>query len=173
MWVKDGAEALDFLFARGEYAHRGRAVRPRVVLLDLRLPKVDGIEVLRQIRSDDRLRTLPVVILTSSNEDADVAAAWANGVNSYVAKPVRFPDFEKVASDLGMYWLILKSDTRLVTAGGGSGRRLSARAAGAPGFSAPADKAGRTASGGAGQRQPPERSGLVSCRGAGLRRHSR
>jgi CheY-like chemotaxis protein len=98
--VRDGAEALDFLFGKANG-------RPKVIFLDLKLPKVDGIEVLRKIRSDDRTRTIPVVVLTSSNEDRDVAATYSLGVNSYVVKPVEFETFSKTVSNLGNYWLRL------------------------------------------------------------------
>ncbi len=107
VWVKDGAEALDFIFATGAYA--GRSIRngPRVVLLDLRLPKVDGMEVLRRIKGDERTRTIPVVVLTSSKEDRDVAESYKLGVNSYIGKPVEFDEFAKVVSELGLYWLLV------------------------------------------------------------------
>ena len=106
VWVKDGAEALDFLFARGEYAGRSDCAAPRVVLLDLRLPKVDGMEVLRAIKEDARTRAIPVVVLTSSQEDLDVAESYKLGVNSYISKPVEFDAFAKTVAELGMYWLL-------------------------------------------------------------------
>lgn len=106
IWVKDGAEALDFLFARGEYAGRSDCAPPRVVLLDLRLPKVDGMEVLRVIKDDARTRAIPVVVLTSSQEDRDVAESYKLGVNSYISKPVEFDAFAKTVAELGMYWLL-------------------------------------------------------------------
>lgn len=106
VWVKDGAEALDFLFARGEYAGRSDCAPPRVVLLDLRLPKVDGMEVLRVIKDDARTRAIPVVVLTSSQEDRDVAESYKLGVNSYISKPVEFDAFAKTVAELGMYWLL-------------------------------------------------------------------
>lgn len=105
--VRDGAEALDFLFCRGAYADRDPFDLPQVTLLDLKLPKVDGLEVLRQMRNDDRTRTLPVVILTSSKEEQDLVAAYSNGANSYVRKPVDFNQFADSIKQLGMYWLIL------------------------------------------------------------------
>ena len=107
VWVKDGAEALDFLFARGEYASRDDCAPPRVVLLDLRLPKVDGMEVLRAIKGDDRTRTIPVVVLTSSREDRDIAESYQMGVNSFASKPVKFEAFAKTVAELGMYWLLV------------------------------------------------------------------
>jgi len=106
LWVKDGAEALDFLHHRGRYAGRASA-RPRLVLLDLKMPKVDGIEVLRDIRATPALQTLPVVILTSSSEESDVVRSYALGVNSYIVKPVESQKvFEEIAR-LGYYWLIM------------------------------------------------------------------
>ena len=106
LWVKDGAEALDFLHHRGRYAGRASA-RPRLVLLDLKMPKVDGIEVLRDIRATPALQTLPVVILTSSSEESDVVRSYALGVNSYIVKPVESQRvFEEIAR-LGYYWLIM------------------------------------------------------------------
>lgn len=105
--VRDGAEALDFLFCRGAYADRDPFDLPQVTLLDLKLPKVDGLEVLRQMRNDPRTRTLPVVILTSSKEEQDLVAAYSNGANSYVRKPVDFNQFADSIKQLGMYWLIL------------------------------------------------------------------
>ena len=103
--VRDGQEALDFIFGTG--AHAGRDVRqqPRVVLLDLKLPKVDGIEVLRQIRSDERTKLLPVAVFTSSREESDVRATYRLGVNSFVVKPVDFESFSQAVSSLGHYWL--------------------------------------------------------------------
>ena len=107
VWVKDGAEALDFLFATGAYADRRVENGPRVVLLDLRLPKVDGLEVLRRLKADERTRQIPVVVLTSSKEDRDVAECYSLGVNSYIGKPVEFDEFSKVVSELGLYWLLI------------------------------------------------------------------
>lgn len=104
--VHDGAEALDYLFAKGEYAGRDMNYLPTVVLLDLKLPKIDGLEVLRQIRADERTRRLPVVILTSSDEEKDIISGYELGANSYVRKPVAFSDFSKAVAELGRYWLI-------------------------------------------------------------------
>jgi len=106
-WVGDGAEALDFLFARGSFSSRDKFHPPKVVLLDLRLPKVEGLEVLRQIRADEGLKTLPVVILSSSKEDRDVAEGYRLGVNSYVSKPVEFDAFAEAVAQLGLYWLLV------------------------------------------------------------------
>jgi len=107
--VRDGAEALDFLFCTGIYADRDPHEMPHVVLLDLNLPKVDGLEVLRRIRADPRTHTLPVVILTSSNEEKDVVDGYKLGANSYVRKPVDFNEFLEAARQLGLYWLVLNN----------------------------------------------------------------
>lgn len=107
VWVKDGAEALDFLFATGAYTGRRVGNGPRVVLLDLRLPKVDGLEVLRRIKADERTKRIPVVVVTSSKEDRDVVASYDLGVNSFISKPVEFDEFAKVVSELGFYWLFI------------------------------------------------------------------
>ena len=105
-WVKDGAEALDFLFRAGAYADRkGEALK--VVLLDLRLPKIDGLEVLRRLRADSRTKLLPVVVLTSSKEEPDVAQSYHLGANSFVSKPVSFDAFSDTVAKLGMYWLMV------------------------------------------------------------------
>lgn len=106
-WTKDGAEALDFLYARGRYQGRDPNHLPQVVLLDLRLPKLSGLEVLKQLRTDPAFRLLPVVVLTSSTQDEDVVRSYELGVNSYVSKPVKFEDFAKVVEQLGMYWLLI------------------------------------------------------------------
>lgn len=105
--VRDGAEALDFLFATGAHAGRDARELPQVILLDLKLPKVDGLEVLRRIRSDPRTRMQPVVILTSSREEQDMIQAYSLGVNSYVRKPVDFNQFVEAIGQLGLYWLVL------------------------------------------------------------------
>jgi two-component system response regulator len=105
--VRDGAEALDWLFARGEHAARDATILPQVVLLDLKLPKVSGIEVLRAVREDARTKRLPVVLLTSSREEQDVIAGYDQGANSYVRKPVDFGDFAEAIRQLGLYWLVL------------------------------------------------------------------
>lgn len=104
--LKDGAEALDFLFGQGGFAQMDDG-KPRVILLDLKLPKVNGIEVLRRIKSEERTNKIPVVILTSSREERDLKDAYDLGVNSYVTKPIQFDEFAKVVSELGMYWLLL------------------------------------------------------------------
>ena len=105
--VRDGVEALDFLFCTGNHAGRDSRRMPTVVLLDLKLPKLDGIDVLNRMRQDDRTRAIPVVILTSSSEDEDMIKSYHSGANSYVRKPIVFADFVGVVSQLGMYWLLL------------------------------------------------------------------
>jgi CheY-like chemotaxis protein len=105
--VRDGAEALDFLFFTGAYAERDPQEIPEVILLDLKLPKVDGLEVLRRIRADERTRLLPVVVLTSSKEEQDLIKSYKLGANSYVRKPVDFSQFVEAIRQLGMYWLVL------------------------------------------------------------------
>ncbi|NOH02888.1 MAG: response regulator [Chloroflexi bacterium] len=105
--VRDGAEALDFLFGAGSYAGRDLNDMPEIVLLDLKLPKVDGLEVLRRIREDPRTQLLPVVILTSSREEQDLIAGYKLGANSYVRKPVDFSQFVEAVHQLGLYWLVL------------------------------------------------------------------
>ena len=105
--ARDGAEALEFIFATGAHADRDINNGPKVILLDLKLPRVDGLEVLRRIKSDQRTKNLPVVVLTSSRETRDVADAYALGVNSYIVKPVDFEQFADAVRELGLYWLLL------------------------------------------------------------------
>lgn len=105
--VRDGVEALQYLFREGAYAGRDAADLPEVVLLDLKLPKVDGLEVLRRIRADERTRLLPVVVLTSSNAERDIVESYALGANSYIRKPVEFERFVEATKTLGLYWLVL------------------------------------------------------------------
>ncbi len=105
--ARDGAQALEYLFGRGAYAGRDVSALPEVVLLDLKLPKVDGLEVLREIRADARTRFLPVVVLTSSGEERDLVESYRLGANSYVRKPVGFEDFSHAVGQLGLYWLLL------------------------------------------------------------------
>ena len=110
--ARDGAEALDFLFCRGAHASRNIADTPKVVLLDLKLPKVDGLDVLRQIKADARTRTIPVVVLTSSREQRDLVESYELGVNSYIVKPVNFESFTRAVQELGLYWLLLNEPRR-------------------------------------------------------------
>src|SRR5258707_13477027 len=105
--LKDGAEALDFIFAKGSFAGRQIENKPKVILLDIKMPKVDGIEVLRQIKSNNITKTIPVVIMTSSKEEQDIIASYNLGVNSYVVKPVDFEGFAKAVVELGFYWLMI------------------------------------------------------------------
>ena len=109
VWTRDGAEALDYLFSRGAFTDRERGSHPSVVLLDLRLPKVDGKEVLRQIKADDRLKAIPVVILTSSREDRDIIECYKLGANSFVVKPVEFDNFAETVARLGYYWSLINT----------------------------------------------------------------
>lgn len=105
--ARDGAEALDYLFGTGKFAGRDISLQPQVTLLDLKLPKIDGLEVLRRLRADDRTKLLPVVILTSSNEEQDRLKGYGLGANSYVRKPVDFDQFMEAVRQLGLYWLLL------------------------------------------------------------------
>jgi len=106
VWLKDGQQALDYLFRQGEYANRGSST-PRLVLLDLKMPKVDGIEVLRAIKKHDATKRIPVVIMTSSQEENDIAQSYDLGVNSYVVKPIEFGALAQVARSAGFYWLAI------------------------------------------------------------------
>lgn len=105
--LKDGAEALDFLFAEGAYSERRVEQTPKVILLDLKMPRINGKEVLQKIKSDERTRKIPVVMLTSSREDPDIQECYGLGVNGYVVKPVEFSEFHKAISELGLYWVIV------------------------------------------------------------------
>ena len=105
--ARDGAEALEYLFGTGQYEQRDLSIMPAVILLDLKLPKVDGLEVLRRLRADDRIRRLPVVILTSSKEEQDIVSSYDLGANSYIHKPVDFDRFTHAVEQLGLYWLLL------------------------------------------------------------------
>ena len=110
--VKDGAAALDFIFAEGEYADRHIEQKPKVILLDLKMPKVNGIEVLQKIRADERTKNIPVVVLTSSKEDPDIKKCYDLGVNSYVVKPLAFDEFQKAISEVGLYWMIVNQQSQ-------------------------------------------------------------
>lgn len=111
--ARDGAEALDFIFCEGIHKDRQIEDVPKVILLDLKLPKVDGLEVLKRLKEDARTRSIPVVILTSSREQRDVVESYRLGVNSYIVKPVNFEGFANAVRDLGMYWLLLNQPPRL------------------------------------------------------------
>jgi len=110
--VEDGAEALDYLFGTGAHAGRDANHTPKVILLDLKLPRLSGLEVLARVRADERTRKVPVVVLTSSREDADVAAAYRLGANSYIVKPVEFEAFMHAVGEVGLYWLLLNEPPR-------------------------------------------------------------
>jgi two-component system response regulator len=103
----DGVEALDFIFSRGQYHDRDKAINPKLILLDLKLPKVDGLDILRALKNDDATRTIPVVVLTSSKEERDIVDSYSLGVNSYIVKPVNFESFTKAVAELGLYWMVL------------------------------------------------------------------
>ncbi len=105
--ARDGAEALDYLFGKGSFADRKTAPMPQLVLLDLKLPKVSGLEVLKRIREAPRTKLLPVVVLTSSNEEQDIGESYTNGANSYIRKPVDFEQFSQAVEQMGLYWLVL------------------------------------------------------------------
>ncbi len=105
-WVKDGAEALDYLFCAGKYAGREPRKPPKIVLLDIKMPKVDGIEVLRRLKENPDTRAIPVVVMTSSNEERDVVESYRLGVNSYIVKPVQFEAFLETVAKIGLYWVI-------------------------------------------------------------------
>jgi two-component system, response regulator len=107
VWLTDGAEALDYFFARGKYSDKKLTDIPKVVLLDLKLPKISGLEVLEKIRSYNITKSIPVVVLTSSNEEKDIMQTYKLGVNSYIVKPVEFEKYEDAIAELGAYWLTL------------------------------------------------------------------
>ena len=110
--VKDGAEALEYIFATGAYASRDINHNPKVILLDLKLPKLDGLEVLRRVKSNERTKTIPVVVLTSSREERDLVESYRLGANSYITKPVDFDKFVEAVSELGLYWLLINQPPR-------------------------------------------------------------
>ena len=111
--ARDGAEALDFLFGEGAHAGRGTIQIPKVILLDLKLPKIGGLEVLRRIKGDPRTRTIPIVVLTSSREEKDLLESYQLGVNSYIVKPVDFDQFSECLRDIGMYWLLSNTPPKI------------------------------------------------------------
>jgi two-component system response regulator len=107
MHIDDGADAVDFIFAKGIYSERVNSQEPKLIILDLKLPKIDGLEILRQLKADEKTKLIPVVVLTSSQEERDVVESYRLGVNSYIVKPVNFESFGKAVADLGLYWVIL------------------------------------------------------------------
>jgi two-component system response regulator len=111
-WVKDGQEALDFLYCTGAYTARDGDDQPKLILLDLKMPKVDGIEVLQRIKANERLRVIPVVVMTSSNEQPDIIESYRLGVNGYVVKPVEFGAFAEAVAKIGMYWMMVNRGPR-------------------------------------------------------------
>ena len=111
--ARDGAEAMDFIFCEGQFAERKIDNGPKVILLDLKLPKIDGLEVLKRIKSDERTKRIPVVVLTSSKEHSDVVESYRLGVNSYIVKPVNFERFVAAVEELGMYWLLLNQPSKI------------------------------------------------------------
>ena len=111
--VRDGAEALEFIFGEGAYAGRRLENGPKVILLDLKLPKIDGLEVLKRIKNDERTKAIPVVMLTSSQEQSDLVESYRLGVNSYIVKPVDFERFARAVQELGMYWVLLNQSPKL------------------------------------------------------------
>jgi two-component system, response regulator len=111
--IDDGEEALDCIFSRGSYAGNKNPLQPKLILLDLKLPKVDGLEILRQIKANEHTRSIPVVVLTSSKEEKDIIESYRLGVNSYIVKPVNFDTFSKSVSELGLYWVVLNQGPQL------------------------------------------------------------
>jgi two-component system response regulator len=111
--LQDGQEALEYIFATGKYSERNINELPKVILLDLKMPKVGGLEVLKKIKSDNRTKIIPVIILTSSKEDKDIIEGYKLGVNSYIVKPVRFENFVKAVSEIGLYWLLLNQPPKI------------------------------------------------------------
>jgi len=108
--IDDGADALDFIFSNGAYSDRSNSLNPKLILLDLKLPKVGGLEILRQLKTDERTKMIPVVVLTSSKEEKDVIESYKLGVNSYIVKPVNFDSFTQAVAELGLYWIHLNQN---------------------------------------------------------------
>ena len=108
--IDDGEEAMDFIFGEGQHAGRSSLFNPKLILLDLKLPKVDGLDILRRLKSDEKTKVIPVVVLTSSKEDRDVVESYRLGVNSYIVKPVNFESFAKAVADIGLYWMIMNQN---------------------------------------------------------------
>ena len=112
LWVKDGVEALDFLFRAGEHANHPPGRLPHLILLDIKLPRMNGIEVLEKIRSDERTKLIPVVMMTSSGEERDLVESYKRGVNSYIVKPVDFEKFTETVAEVGFYWMVMNKEPR-------------------------------------------------------------
>jgi two-component system response regulator len=110
--LTDGAQALDFLFSRGEFSERKIEDKPKVILLDLKMPKIDGLQVLQKIRSEENTKLIPVVIMTSSKEEKDIVKSYSLGVNAYVVKPVGFDNFSKAVAELGMFWILVNQSPK-------------------------------------------------------------
>ncbi len=110
--VEDGEEALDFIFCRGQYATRTANKRPKIILLDLKLPKINGLEVLREIKSNPKTKIIPIIVLTSSQEETDIVESYQLGVNSYIVKPVDFDKFVDAVKDIGLYWLLINQQPK-------------------------------------------------------------
>jgi DNA-binding response OmpR family regulator len=111
--LSDGEEAIDFIFAKGKFSNREMHARPKMILLDLKLPKVDGLEVLKEIKGNEKTKIIPVIVLTSSKEESDMIKSYHLGVNSYIVKPVDFDKFVEAVRELGLYWLLLNQQPRL------------------------------------------------------------
>lgn len=112
--IDDGEEALDFIFAKGNYANNKKRIQPKLILLDLKLPKVDGLEILKRVKTNESTKTIPVVILTSSKEEKDIIESYKIGVNSYIVKPVNFDSFISAVADAGLYWVLLNQNPQTV-----------------------------------------------------------
>lgn len=111
--LSDGAEAIDFIFAKGAYSHRSVEDTPKVILMDLKMPKIDGLQVLREIRKDERTKLIPVIMMTSSREEKDIIESYQLGVNSYIVKPVEFENFSKAVAEFGLYWLLINQPPKM------------------------------------------------------------
>ncbi|HEY1019355.1 MAG TPA: response regulator [Sediminibacterium sp.] len=111
--VSDGVEALDFIFARGEFSDRSVGDIPKVILMDLKMPKMDGLQVLKEIKKDDRTKMIPVIMMTSSKEEKDIVDSYQLGVNSFIVKPVGFENFSKAVAEFGMYWLLINQPPKM------------------------------------------------------------
>ncbi len=113
--LDDGADAINFIFAEGKYSDRKINNHPKLILLDLKIPKVDGLEILKRVKTDERTKTIPIIILTSSQEEQDIVESYKLGANSYLVKPVDFNSFHKIVTDLGLYWMVMNVNPNKVT----------------------------------------------------------